>query len=128
VGLKALHIAIPVIDMGAAVSFYTELFNLNVTSRGDEYTHLYYGPHRISLIKTTPNSSSIQVGGSERKRSRHFGFHVESAEEVDLFATRLVKMGATIVSGPEDRGNERALFFVDPSGNQVEIYGSVPPS
>ena len=72
-GVKALHIALPVIDMGAAVSL---LFGLNVTSIGDEYTHLYYGPHRISLIKTTPCSPSIQTGGAERKRSRHFGFHL----------------------------------------------------
>ena len=121
-GVKALHIALPVIDMGTAVSFYTELFGLNVTSIGDEYTHLYYGPHRVSLIKTTPCSPSIQTGGAERKRSRHFGFHVESADEADAFATKLVKMGVKIVSGPENRGKERTLFFVDPSGNQVEIY------
>ena len=121
-GVRALHIAVPTVDMEKAVAFYTELFGLEATTTTDQYAHLYYGPHKISLLKTSLDSPSIQVGASEGKRSRHFGFHVDSPEEVDKFAAKLAEMGATIVAGPEDQGNERRLFFVDPSGNQVEVY------
>jgi len=127
-GIKALHVAIPTLDIEKAVAFYTQLFGLKPTRVAEQYAHLYYGPHRISLLKTGPDSPSLQQGATEGKRSRHFGFHAGSPEEVDDLARRAAAMGATIVAGPEDSGDERRFFFVDPSGNQIEVYFEKTPS
>lgn len=118
----ALHISIPVLDMEAAVHFYTEIFGLKVIYKSDSLTQLYFNNHRISLKKTKADSSSLQKDAFAGIRSRHFGFRVASPEEIDQINKQLQEKGFDIIAGPQDRADGRTLFCADPSGNQIEIY------
>lgn len=123
--IVALHISIPVLDMEAAVGFYTEIFGLKVISKSDPLTQLYFDNHRISLKKTKADSSSLQKDAFTGIRSRHFGFRVESREEIDRINKQLQEKGIDVIAGPQDRDDGRTLFCADPSGNQIEIYFEV---
>lgn len=118
----ALHISIPVLDMDKTVMFYVEIFGMQIVSKTDSLTQLYWGDHRISLKKTKLGSSSLQRDSSEGIRSRHIGFRVNSAKDVDLAAAQLLARGINIIYGPEERTDGRTMFCCDPSGNQVEVY------
>jgi catechol-2,3-dioxygenase len=124
VRVQALHIAIPVVDLAATTRFYTSVFGLVVHSASDEegLYQLGFRDHRISLRRVATDSVSLQRDADIGIRSRHFGFEVPSEEEVDSSRAQILAHGGRVVSGPIDREDGRALFCVDPSGNQVEVY------
>lgn len=120
--IKAIHIAIPVLDMPVAVSFYTHVFGLKVRSQSDDLCQLSFDTHRFSLRRTRASSASLQQNAESGIRSRHFGFEVPGREDVGKAAEEVMRHGGKIVVGPMEREDGSALFCVDPSGNQIEIY------
>jgi extradiol dioxygenase family protein len=122
--IKALHIAIPVLDVRKAVHFYRGVFGLVVHCESDDLCQLGFQQHRISLRRTRSGSVSLQKDADGGIRSRHFGFEVTLREDLERAAEQVVTHGGHIVLGPMKRGDGRAVFCLDPSGNQVEIYCS----
>lgn len=61
-----------------------------------------------------PNSRDFRVD--------HFGFFLESNEQVDEMATYLREKEVTILSGPANRKRGRFLFASDPDGNMLEFF------
>ena len=122
VRIKALHIAIPVLNVQAAVDFYTGVLGLVVHAQSAELCQLGFEEHRISLRRARPDSVSLQKDADAGIRSRHFGFEVALQEDLDTAAEDVIAHGGRVLLGPMEREDGRALFCLDPSGNQVEIY------
>jgi catechol 2,3-dioxygenase-like lactoylglutathione lyase family enzyme len=110
------HIALQVNDLQQAASFYTDLFNMEVTRRTDSMT----------FLKTVGSTDMIALNRSAAKPSPgkgmvHFGFIVEPGQFDAALAT--IEARATpIVSGPGTRDQGRYVFIEDPDGYTVEIF------
>lgn len=98
------HVALEVGDIGEALAFYGELFELEIRSRNERAAFISLGDQFINL------SLGRKQGPDD---ARHFGLVVDDKETV---RARLEAKGVELLSG-------RFLDFLDPWGNRVEIVG-----
>lgn len=108
------HVALDVDDLEEAVSFYTELFDMErvpTPDFGSPYAWLEFGEQQLHLIER----------GEERPENQHFALIVDDFETV---WDRAVEWGA--IGG--EAGYARALpngvvqtYVRDPSGNRLEF-------
>ena len=105
---KIGHVVLNVSDLEASVRFYTELLGLEVSDRYPE---------------------SMVPGGmarSERTSLNHFAFEVGSLDEVFRARAWLRKHGVPMhFEGRRRAGCQIAVEFVDPDGNNLEIYWNI---
>ncbi len=109
--LRLAHLSLGVNDLDAAERFYGELLGLP-TQRVEEHIEIRRPDFLLVLCLRPP---------SDRAKF-HFGFRVETFDDVDAWAERLRGGGAEIISGPSSEGALRQLYFLDPDGYEVEIY------
>lgn len=108
------HVAIDVDDLEEAVSFYTDLFDMErvpTPDFGGPYAWLQFGDEQLHLIER----------GQKRPENQHFALIVDDFETVWNRAEARGAIG-------EDAGYARALpngvvqsYIRDPSGNRVEF-------
>jgi catechol 2,3-dioxygenase-like lactoylglutathione lyase family enzyme len=98
------HVALEVDDLGRALAFYGELFELELRSRSAGAAFVDLGDQFLALMQNGRRSR-------ERDGARHFGLVVDDKE-----ATRRALEAAGVDALPG-----RRLDFFDPSGNRVEI-------
>jgi catechol 2,3-dioxygenase-like lactoylglutathione lyase family enzyme len=110
--LRLTHLSLGVSNVGISERFYGEILGLP-TQRVDEHVEIRWSDD-LSLILT----SSPPAG----RGKFHFGFRVESAEEVDAWAARLRDRGVEIVIGPSGENGRRQMFCIDPDDYKIEIY------
>ena len=115
------HIALQVNDLQQAATFYTDLFNMEVTRRTDSMT----------FLKTIGSTDMITLNRSEAKAAPgkgmvHFGFIVEPAQ-FDVALATIEAKATPIVSGPATRDLGRYIFIEDPDGYTVEIFECLDP-
>ncbi len=55
-------------------------------------------------------------------RIDHFGFYLDSPEEVDELADFFRENEVTVLSGPANRKRGRFVFVSDPDGNMIEFF------
>jgi glyoxylase I family protein len=112
------HVSINVPDVGAAVTFYTEVLGGTVR---DDRPDLGIGGAWIDL-------GPQQVHLVEAPVPRNLGQH---------FAVRVGDLGATVaelrsqgieVGDPVTVGANRQTFILDPAGNAVELHQVGPPA
>ena len=108
--LRPAHISLGVSDLDASVGFYRDVLELPVERDGD-MARIEWDDFLIVLELAPPTS----------RGKFHFGFRVNSLEEVDRWAARVRGAGG-VVSGPADREGGRAVFFNDPDHFAIEIY------
>lgn len=114
------HITIRVNDIGLARDFYGRVLELEeIRSMGKSMVVYRIGKEDTLVIVEAetsydPNSRDFRVD--------HFGFFLESNEEVDKMATYLREQEVTILSGPANRKRGRFLFAADPDGNMLEFF------
>jgi extradiol dioxygenase family protein len=122
INVLSLHVSVPVLDLAEAESFYRDAFGAQTDARTDDLATMSVRGHRLALRRVTLESDSLQKGGADRLRSRHFGFGVSTPDEVDEAVQPLTGLGAKLVVPPADRVDGRSAIFCDRSGNQLEIY------
>ncbi|HEV3377195.1 MAG TPA: VOC family protein [Thermoleophilaceae bacterium] len=103
-------------DPALLESFYCEVFDFEVLSRGDDRVWLGVG-ERARLGLWTPGHKEF---GDEGGRHVHFAL---SASPGTLEAL-VERLGAhASVSGPvEHPGGDRSIYVEDPEGNVVEVW------
>ncbi len=141
------HVAIKVHDIDEAIRFYTEVMGMRLSERHEPGTLRPGGPgmafmscgrnhHDVNLVfyprerGVTPVENTRELEGVGL---HHYAFQVRDKAEFDAWVSHLQACGVKIVHGPlvhssihpeGDRrtpGENRSVYFCDPSGNAIEI-------
>lgn len=127
--LPPFHLAFPVHDLGAARAFYGGLLGCPEGRSSDEWIDFDFFGHQI--VAHLDPSARARAGGhrnevdGEQVPVPHFGAVLAMADWRAL-ADRLTAEGMTFVIAPSVRfagqpGEQATMFFLDPSGNALEI-------
>jgi catechol-2,3-dioxygenase len=106
------HLSLVVSDVERAAEFYQSLFGMQRQWNEGEFVFLSCGDSDVALVRGKPLIH----------RRFHFGFRVESREEVDAWLARVREHQAPVTHGPEDYGDYYTFSCRDPDGYAVEIY------
>ncbi|MBI2772443.1 MAG: VOC family protein [Burkholderiales bacterium] len=125
--MPPFHLAFPVHDLAAARGFYGELLGCPEGRSSPEWVDFNFYGHQIvahlAPAECTPPGTSAVDGHAVPVR--HFGAVLPIAEWEKL-AARLEAAGTKFVIEPYVRfkgepGEQATMFFLDPSGNAVEL-------
>lgn len=114
------HITIRVNKIDRAEEFYGNILGFELVRKMGESMAVYKIGEEDTLViveaetSYDPNSRDFRVD--------HFGFYLNSEEEVDEMATYLRENEVTILSGPANRKKGRFVFASDPDGNLIEFF------
>ena len=110
------HIALQVQDLEACERFYVDIMGMRVLRRAHEdLVYLTLGNDNFSLSRAKADT------GDDPQRLDHFGFVVDTPEDVDAWHDYLQARGVEVVRGPHDHGDGgRSLYCLDPDGNSVQ--------
>ncbi|HKE36872.1 MAG TPA: VOC family protein [Candidatus Baltobacteraceae bacterium] len=109
--LRLTHLSLGVSDIVTSERFYRETLGL-ATHRVDDVVEVRWNDFLLILNASPPAG----------RGKFHFGFRVDTAEEVAAWAARLRDRGVEIVVGPSSDKGRTHLFFIDPDDYQLEIY------
>lgn len=125
--MKSLfHLAYHVTDLDAARAFYGELMGCTEGRSTASWVDFDFFGHQISLHLGQPfqTSNTGQVG-DHMVPMPHLGVILDP-DSWQALAERLTKAGTRFVLAPSIRfagepGEQRTMFFKDPSGNPIEV-------
>jgi catechol 2,3-dioxygenase-like lactoylglutathione lyase family enzyme len=106
------HLNLVVSDVERSAAFYQTLFGMERQYQEGEFIFLACGETDVALVRGKPLIH----------RRFHFGFRVDSREEVDQWIEAVRKHEAPITHGPEDYGDYYTFSCRDPDGYALEIY------
>ncbi|MDG5766669.1 VOC family protein [Balneolales bacterium ANBcel1] len=113
------HITLRVNNITKAEEFYGGILGFEVEKKmGRSMTVYRIGGDSLVLVEAETEYQAT----SKDYRVDHFGFFVDSPEEVDRLAEFFSENEVTILSGPSNRKNGRFVFISDPDGNMIEIF------
>ena len=108
------EIFLDVKDLGKAVDFYEHLIGIPVVSRNEERAYLQC--ERSHLVLQVQGHSGRHRGGGPM----HFSFSV-TEDDFDAVAVRAAAANIFTRGPMGERGKGRALFMIDPDGNEAEV-------
>jgi len=131
--IPPFHLAFPVHDLGAARDFYGNLLGCPEGRSAPEWIDFDFYGHQIVAHHAPdmePRKHGNDVDG-HHVPVPHFGA-VLSMDEWKALADRLTAAGARFVIEPNIRfaglpGEQATMFFLDPSGNAIEIKAMRDP-
>jgi catechol 2,3-dioxygenase-like lactoylglutathione lyase family enzyme len=114
------HVALAVRDRDSSAAFYGRHFGLTERVHADAHL-LILGDGAGSLLAL---SDSEGPGSMDQPRTTHFGFEVDTAEEVLEARERFAADGVTETEfeGENPYGAPARVQVLDPDGYRVEIY------
>jgi len=124
--IKPFHLAIPVIDLEQATTFYESVLGC---SRGREDEHwIDFNLYGHQLVCHLSNAASVQISNpvdGDNIPVPHFGVILDF-QEFDALAERLRKNNQEFIVEPRTRfkgeaGEQRTMFICDPSNNAIEF-------
>jgi hypothetical protein len=125
------HLAFPVVDLELTRRFYVDVLGCRVGRTSDRWIDLDFGGHQITA-HLRPDEAPAAVGAAGTNvvdghdvPVRHFGLIVDRPAW-DTMADRLRADGTDFVIEPHVRfagevGEQATMFFLDPSGNAIEV-------
>jgi uncharacterized protein len=131
--LPPFHLAFPVHDLNAARAFYGGLLGCQEGRSAAEWIDFDFFGHQIVAHldpRMEPRRHSNEVDGHDVPVP-HFGA-VLAMDEWKRLAERLERAGTEFVMEPTVRfagqpGEQATMFFLDPSGNALEIKAMANP-
>ena len=125
--LSPFHLAFPVHDLAAARRFYGESLGCPEGRSSAEWVDFNFYGHQIvaHLAPDEAGASSRNAVDGHGVPVRHFGI-VLPMPEWDALAARLQAAGTSFIIEPYTRfkgepGEQSTMFFLDPSGNAIEV-------
>jgi catechol 2,3-dioxygenase-like lactoylglutathione lyase family enzyme len=117
--MKYVHVGINVTDLKASIEFYQKLFSTKpVKVKKDYAKFLLEKPGLNFTLNVRDKVSGNQVN--------HFGFQVDSTEEVEQHKVRLKEMGILPTLEEEDTvccyARQDKFWVKDPDGNEWEFF------
>jgi extradiol dioxygenase family protein len=126
--MPPFHLAFPVHDIAAARQFYGDLLGCPEGRSSNEWVDFNFYGHQI-VAHLAPDECARRAGSSKVDDHdvpvRHFGAVLNLAQW-QLLADKLKAAGTRFVIEPYIRfkgepGEQATMFFLDPSGNAIEI-------
>ena len=119
------HVGIFVHDPERMVDFYTRMFGMVVSDRGD-----FQGRHLTFLTGSTDEHHQIvfvrgRTGEPTTKILGQVSFRVETLDDLRTFASMAPGLGATELEA-RNHGNSWSIYFRDPEYNFIEMYVVTP--
>jgi uncharacterized protein len=125
--MPPFHLAFPVHSLAAARAFYGELLGCPEGRASDEWVDFNFYGHQIvaHLAPEETGHHSTNAVDGDSVPVRHFGV-VLSVPQWETLADTLKRAGTKFIIEPHIRfkgeaGEQATMFFLDPSGNAVEI-------
>lgn len=125
--LSPFHLAFPVHDLDAARAFYGELLGCPEGRSSPEWIDFNFYGHQIvaHLAPEACGSAGTNAVDGHGVPVRHFGIVLPMADW-EAMAERLKSLGTKFVIEPYIRfqgqpGEQATMFFLDPSGNAIEV-------
>lgn len=125
--MPPFHLAFPVHDLAAARRFYGELLGCPEGRSSEEWVDFNFYGHQIVAHLAPDECGDTQANAVDGKNVpvRHFGA-VLTLAQWEALADKLKAAGTAFVIEPYVRfkgepGEQATMFFMDPSGNAVEI-------
>ncbi|WP_394834577.1 VOC family protein [Pendulispora rubella] len=125
--LSPFHLAFPVHDLAQARAFYGELLGCPEGRSSEEWVDFNFYGHQIVAHLAPEETGLVQRNAvdGEAVPVRHFGIVLPMAEW-EALAGRLKANGVRFLIEPHtrfqgQRGEQATMFFLDPSGNALEI-------
>lgn len=106
------HLSLVVSDPERSASFYEDLFGMQRQWKEGDFVFLSCGDADLALVKGKPLIH----------RRFHFGFRLDTREEVDAWLGRVKETKAPVTHGPEDYGDYYTFSLRDPDGYAIEVY------
>lgn len=114
------HITIRVNDIERAEEFYGDILGFELLRKMGKSMAVYKVGEEDTLVLVEAETSYDP--SSRDYRVDHFGFYVDSPDEVDEMAEYFREKEVSILSGPANRKRGRFVFISDPDGNMIEIF------
>ncbi len=125
--LSPFHLAFPVHDLAAARQFYGELLGCPEGRSSEEWVDFNFYGHQIvtHLAPGETGTAGRNAVDGHGVPVRHFGI-VLPLPDWHALADRLAAAGVEFIIKPYIRfkgepGEQATMFFLDPSGNAIEI-------
>ena len=124
---KLSHLVLRVRDLEQSERFYTEVIGLRVTGRIPGAMTFFTGDgdesHTLGVMNVGPGAPGPEP---TRVGLYHFAYQVGSMEELRTFYRHLKDQEVSIV-GAGDHGVSKGVYFLDPDGNEIEVFYELPP-
>ncbi|SHF05009.1 metallothiol transferase [Fodinibius roseus] len=114
------HITIRVNDIERAEEFYGDILGFELVRKMGKSMAVYRVGGEDTLVLVEAETSYDP--SSRDYRVDHFGFFLDSEDEVDEMAAYLRQKEVTVLSGPANRKRGRFVFASDPDGNMIEFF------
>ena len=125
--IRPFHLAFPVRDLEETKKFYTEILDCGIGRSSDKWIDFDFFGHQVvaHLTKGTKNQNETSAVDKKNVPVEHFGI-ILSMPDWKKLALRLEKKGINFIIKPYVRfknlpGEQATMFFLDPSGNALEI-------
>ncbi|WP_434456593.1 VOC family protein [Stutzerimonas urumqiensis] len=109
------HLAMLVPNLEECERFYVDVLGMEVLHRANEdLVYLTCGNDNLSLGRA-------HVPASGEQTVDHYGFIVDSVEELDAWYAYFKALGITLLDRPFDHGDgARSFHLLDPAGNKIQ--------
>jgi extradiol dioxygenase family protein len=126
--MSIFHFAFNVIDLDQTRAFYSGLLGCAEGRSTETWVDFDFFGHQLSCHLGTPLAvEATGLVGEHKVPMPHFGVVLEFTQWRAL-ADKLVAEGIDFVLEPQTRfpgepGEQSTMFFMDPSGNPIEVKG-----
>jgi catechol-2,3-dioxygenase len=124
--LRLGHLVLRVRDLDRTERFYAEILGLHVTGKVPGRMIFFSASgdssHELAATAVGPNAPGPE---DTRVGLYHFAWQMGSVQDLEQMHRRLKSSGVQIV-GIGDHGNSFGIYFLDPDGNEIEIFYELP--
>lgn len=114
------HLTLRVNRIKEADDFYQRVLGFELVRKmGQSMSVFRIGEQDTLVLVEAETSYDAQ---SRDFRMDHFGFYLDTPEQVDELADKLQEEGIRLISGPANRKHGRFFFITDPDGNMIEFF------
>ena len=124
--LNPFHLAIPVSNLEESVAYYRDTLGLREGRSSNKWADFnFFGHQLVCHVSNVINEQITNPVDGEEVPVPHFGV-VLSVEEFEEFLLQINDKNIDFIIKPTIRfkgeiGEQRTMFFRDPSGNAIEI-------
>jgi len=124
--LNPFHLAIPVSNLEESVAYYKDTLGLREGRSSNKWADFdFFGHQLVCHVSDSINEQITNPVDGEEVPVPHFGV-VLSIEEFEEFLSQINDKNVDFIIKPTirfkgERGEQRTMFFKDPSGNAIEI-------